>query len=654
VADNKVSVEFEVIGNAAKKINEISDSLGDLGSLLKVGGAIGAGVVALGKAFETVFDAEQIRAVNNQFSVLAKNAGIAGEALKNGLAGAAGGLIDDTDLIKLANKSIVEMGGNAQKLPQVFELAKKATAAFGGDLASNFETISGAIASGQTKALKNLGIVVDSEKAYREFARSVGLTSAQLDVTQKQQALLNAVLEKGQTALKGVDITALDGKNTYTQLKVTLGQVGETAILAFDRLAGPLVVASLKAATKAADGFGVQLKAAIGEGADGAAARIIVLNDVIDRATKRKEAFSVFAPGADDQIRKAREEIDRLQESQRKLSTAQREGAETSRQQAAADKAVEAQKQRLFDLQQKQIDQGSGLITSEHLKTLTVQEETALQVQAIDAAEKNKLASVSLTAEERLTIEQNSEAARQELRQASYAKEIEDLQAQNVQIAQLNEQDAQERIARNNRVIESNTAALEAGSKRQLAAKASQAAAERALEEKRFHQTEDALEGISTIAKHFGKEGFEVAKQFSAARAVVAGILAVQNAYADVPYPFNFAAAGIMAGVTAVQVADIESAQPPSFKTGVSEIPPGFANDRFPMYAQSGEAVLNRGDNERLARLAERDGASTSLLAAILNRLDNLDGGGVVVHVGDEVITRSVRRGIESGRLVFS
>src|SRR3990167_2381775 len=122
--------------------------------------------------FDFVKEGEKVQQINRSFESLAKSAGLSGQEIREGLVGAAKGLADDTDIILAANKAIVGLGSQAEKLPQVMELARKATYLFGGDLVQNFEAMNHAIASGNTRALKNMGIMVDAESAVNKYAES--------------------------------------------------------------------------------------------------------------------------------------------------------------------------------------------------------------------------------------------------------------------------------------------------------------------------------------------------------------------------------------------------------------------------------------------------------------------------------------------------
>lgn len=243
---------------AVKNLGGAENLEGLLTGLMSAGAAIGAlGVAAFAvkEAFDLVFNAEQIMAVNEQFTLLAKNAGVSADTLKAGLIEAGGGLATDTELLQAANKALAEMGVTAKQLPQTLALARQVTAVFGGNLISNFEGINQAIASGNVRMLKHMGIIIDQKKAYDDFARSIGTSSDMLSTQGKQQAMMNAVLAAGDKAFKGVNVNVKEATNLWQTFKTTMSELGEAVSVIFNTVFGKTVVSMLGAASQAAKVF---------------------------------------------------------------------------------------------------------------------------------------------------------------------------------------------------------------------------------------------------------------------------------------------------------------------------------------------------------------------------------------------------------------
>ena len=236
-------------------------------------GVLAAGAVAAKAALDLTFEAESVKAINQQFEILTRNAGVSGAALKQSLLEIADGLVDDEDLLKSAGQAVVQLGSNAERLPEIFQLARQVTNAFGGDLISNFEKINQAIANGNARALKQYGLTVDQDKVLRDYAKTIGVTVDSLSDQERKTAILNATIQKGQTALKGVSGDVLQATNTWKQLQVTLAQIGETAAVAFEKIAGKQVTQALKNVTESLKLFSAGLTEKFSEGAEQAEAK---------------------------------------------------------------------------------------------------------------------------------------------------------------------------------------------------------------------------------------------------------------------------------------------------------------------------------------------------------------------------------------------
>lgn len=251
----------------SKTLTSFTQSFMKLGTVVA---AFGAAVALVKGSMDLVLEAESIKAVNTQFELLTQNAGIATETLREGLLKAADGLVDDTELLEAANKAIIQMGRSAERIPEIMDLARQATTVFGGSLVQNFEAINQAVATGQTRQLRNLGLIVDADKAYQNYARSIGIAASTLSEAGRQQALMNAVLETGSSRFKGVDPSIKEATNTLQQLKVTFQQVAEVVVLFLDKAIGPTVKWWLTATQKAAQATKDWLVRSFGEGTEAA------------------------------------------------------------------------------------------------------------------------------------------------------------------------------------------------------------------------------------------------------------------------------------------------------------------------------------------------------------------------------------------------
>lgn len=346
MADN--TIEFEILARldkAEKAIltfkKDVKEQLGDVSFSLNIT-AFNQGLEIVKKAynsakkvieipFEIVFDAEKIKTIENQFQLLSNQAGLTGESLKASLEKSADGLAENTDLLQAANRAIILLGSNAEKIPEILELGRRATTAFGGDLIQNFELINQAIATGNTRALRQVGIIVDADKAYKNYAKSIGSSVAYLSEAGRQQAILNAVLEKGKTSFSGVNDNTLNATKEWIRFKNSIKDAADTLEIAFNATFGPIIGKTLKALRELADQAATGFKAGFGEGAEAAAAKIKILNSDLENLEKNGEAaflstgagatkFSSALLSPADKIKEIRQQLELLNEEQRKLN----------------------------------------------------------------------------------------------------------------------------------------------------------------------------------------------------------------------------------------------------------------------------------------------------------------------------------------------
>lgn len=182
--------------------------------------AANAAGAAINTAINFIVNGEKEIKLERRFEALATQAGVAADVIKNELKTATAGFIDETKLLELGSEAFIKLGANAASLPQILELARKTYVAFGGDIVENADKITQAIFTGQTRQLRGLGLLVDTEKVYKEYARTLGTVPALLTEQQRQQALLNAVLEKGQTQFKNITTNANGAEEGFKRLSV--------------------------------------------------------------------------------------------------------------------------------------------------------------------------------------------------------------------------------------------------------------------------------------------------------------------------------------------------------------------------------------------------------------------------------------------------
>lgn len=292
----KLDLDAEGAHEALKKLGEhllhivdkdkqIEKLVSQFKTLAIIGGGVAIAYQGVKAAIGFVAEAEEIKGVINQFEVLTEQAGIATDTLKEGMAKAAGGIIDDTNLLKIANESIVAMGKSAERLPELMNLARKATSVFGGDTEERFRSLTASISTLNLKALKQIGITVDADKAMRDYAKQLGVAKDELSEAGRKQAVLNAVLEAGSKQFGAISDSGQKTKTILSQIDVAFSDLKEAAQLAFEAIAGNTVRSGLQSILRFAKELKTEAMADFGKGAEKASAQI-------ETMTKRLEYFN--------------------------------------------------------------------------------------------------------------------------------------------------------------------------------------------------------------------------------------------------------------------------------------------------------------------------------------------------------------------------
>jgi hypothetical protein len=151
---------------------------------------------------------------------------------------------------------------------------------------------------------------------------------------------------------------------------------------------------------------------------------------------------------------------------------------------------------------------------------------------------------------------------------------------------------------------------------------------ERRLEEQRINDRfdEEAKAATEQAAKEKAAIEFKLAKEKYATdmiNAVNAGIMAVLQALAAAPPPYNFVLAGLSGAATAVQIGLLAANPPKPPKFANSGIVPGnkYSGDRVNALVDSGELILNRAHQDNIAN--QLTNSSTPVTATIVIMMDS-------------------------------
>lgn len=196
------------------------------GSVLGLVGPHAAAAAAIAfaakKSFDFALAGEQVNAVNIQFKNLAYSAGLAADSFSDAIVKSTQGLIDDEDALQIASKGIIALGENASKLPAILDASRSVSRGLGKDFKSTFEDLSTFVEVGNAKVLRQYGIVLNLEDAYKKAAKSIGITADQLNEQQKQTIRSNLVLDEIPKKFSAAADSVTPLKDAFDRLKVSV------------------------------------------------------------------------------------------------------------------------------------------------------------------------------------------------------------------------------------------------------------------------------------------------------------------------------------------------------------------------------------------------------------------------------------------------
>lgn len=534
------------LGDAKESITKLGDTTslsgltnaikGTAGTVALLGGA----ALALKVTMDTIFEAEQIKQVNDQFDALTSTFGVATETLREGLEQSAGGLVKNIDLLKAANKGVEELGINAKKLPEIMELARKVTNVFGGDLITNFEGMNQAIATGNTRVLKHMGIIIDSSQAYKNYAKSIGSTVDQLTEAQKQAAIMDTVLTKGNATLKNVAMNNDNATNSWAQIKNIVSDIGEVFVTAFDRAIGPFVRNFLKGAKDMSGAVKEDMVATFGDGADQMIAKknqlsteFDSLSGVIARATEEQKKgntafgdYGVILEGAKKRQAEVRSELTLINEEMRKTGMIEH------------DLEKEAEKRAETDKEAIRLKTEHNIKFNETLGKLN-DERVAAQMSANDIEYGNSL---DLFGKTKNLLDERADN--------------EELLAEKIRLIREKTTEDIRKINQEQHFSEAERAKMTEQLVMQSGAKV--VALERQQGKTRADNTKSTIGIMAGLAKSGNSTMAAIGKAAGVAQIAIDTPKAIANAIAsDLPYPLNFVAAGVVAAAMAEQAASL-------------------------------------------------------------------------------------------------
>ena len=215
MADVKYTIEVDA-QSSTRTVDQLAESVNILTKYLENSGQsakkssnvfteLNSALQLAGKAYRTVTEGltqvvdglkrgSDVADVAQAFDNLSAKAGAVSDVLINDLRQAAGGTIDDFKLMQQANQ-LLNAGLDPSVYDDVIQAARRYADTVGGSAVESVDRLVEAFKKGDDRALKQQGILIDNQKAYEDYAKSIGATVETLSELGKAEAVRAAATE---------------------------------------------------------------------------------------------------------------------------------------------------------------------------------------------------------------------------------------------------------------------------------------------------------------------------------------------------------------------------------------------------------------------------------------------------------------------------
>lgn len=237
MADEKIRIIVEGVDRASSPLRGIGKAVLGIGAAAAgvAAGAlvgIGAGLISLAKA------GEPIAGITAAFEGFTQSVGVGTGEMLTALQSASGGLISNTDLMRAYNEAIQLVGpGLANNLAPAMQALGRVSAATGQDMGFLLNSLVTGVGRLSPMILDNLGIQVDLNAAYEDYAAKIGKAASELSKEEQQAALTAQVIQK-----LGENTANLpDPSGGFAAFRVTLTNLRDTIATAVLPIMTPFI-----------------------------------------------------------------------------------------------------------------------------------------------------------------------------------------------------------------------------------------------------------------------------------------------------------------------------------------------------------------------------------------------------------------------------
>jgi len=187
-------------GNVKNTTSAFAKQAQGLGGVVRVYATIAANIFALSAAFGVLKKAADLSIMTKAADDLSRSTGQNFASVAKDMQKITGGAISFTDAMRQANLAL-SGGASSQQVGQITEIANKAANVLGLSVPSAVGRMLQAVTKGEPELVDELGIILRVTRATQEYADKIGKTAEALTTFEKQQAIINQLIDQGKEKL---------------------------------------------------------------------------------------------------------------------------------------------------------------------------------------------------------------------------------------------------------------------------------------------------------------------------------------------------------------------------------------------------------------------------------------------------------------------
>ena len=227
----KIKQFGEAVEKTGKKGKKSISGLEKAVKALGIVVSVGAFKAAIGKLNQLFESADKAQALERAFGTLTKRIGETSDTLIRKLRPASQGLLTDLQLMESANNAIVlGLGLSGDQMADVTKKTLILGRAMGLDAKRAMDSIIVGLGRQSKLWLDNLGILVNTEQAYKDLAKELGVNVSELDDVQRKGAFMKATLVAMDEAVTGLTLDVSGGAAAWKQMTTALTNFSNEAV----------------------------------------------------------------------------------------------------------------------------------------------------------------------------------------------------------------------------------------------------------------------------------------------------------------------------------------------------------------------------------------------------------------------------------------